>query len=130
VYVVGDPSTKYRFNNYTLGPNPGNCGKNLYYYYAQYQSNLTYVPYQIYSMFDTVGDDGDDAMLLLGQYYPDNSLITNLTLDIVATLFLVIGSFRSPNQNVNYRFVDPCQFSKLKISLIDDQNYTLYSNST
>ena len=81
-------------------------------------------------MFDTVGDDGDDAMLLLGQYYPDNSLITNLTLDIVATLFLVIGSFRSPNQNVNYRFVDPCQFSKLKISLIDDQNYTLYSNST
>lgn len=33
-YVVGDPSTKYRFNNYTLGPNPGNCGKNYYYYYA------------------------------------------------------------------------------------------------
>ena len=70
----------------------------------------------MYAMFDTVDDDSEDTSLLLGQYYPNNTLMySSLTLDIVATIFLVVGNFRSTNQNINYRFVDPCQYTQLDV---------------
>lgn len=55
-------------------------------------------------------------------------MLSSLTLDLVATIFLVVGSFRSENKVINYRFIDPCQYAQLSITKIEDLNYTLYSD--
>ena len=129
-YIVGEAHTEYRFNLFTIFP--ADCGE-LSYYYGVYDQSLSPVYSYVYNMFNaTILDTA--PRLQVGQYYPDNSLLSGLTQTFVVQVFITLTNtrnveiYRSETVNINYVFTDPCQYATLQINtdVFKDQTYELY----